>query len=196
MRRSIVNANRANIYNNKHGAVEFNNVLVGEDIECITDIEESHLSYMDVNEIINNNVIDSFNYKRKYDRYAYVPLELLEILATLSTAGRKLIMYFYKNVKLNYNWVKMDSTIGLKVIDGKYPPQYFKAIRELLDNKLVAKSDQKNVYVINHNLFAYGSYNDIVSKLKHKIVMSDKYDDSVIMLAPPKDSVIINSDNS
>lgn len=72
----------------------------------------------------------------------------------------KTILFYIVNVRLQYNSLtfELDVSIIMRVLGLKSKSKVYIAIKELIDNKYIAKTDIKQVYWINHNKYYKGNY--------------------------------------
>lgn len=104
-----------------------------------------------------------------YDRPAYFSFtnEALSIVNTLSRKAFILFQYIINNIPLNHNYIVLSTDEIKNIINEKHNCNAYTILHELLNKNLIAKSDDvdsKNKYVICHNLFFKGNYNQFIYK--------------------------------
>lgn len=135
--------------------------------EVVTSMHDSyaHMLFIDPNE--GSEIITESKVCKSYNRKPFISIsnDFIITLCSLHTKAIKLFKYIIDNIEYGSNHIELDTDTILKVIEGKYQPEASKAINELISKNIVAKSKEyKNCYVINHNEFFKGNYNNFMFK--------------------------------
>lgn len=160
-------------YDKARGNLTINNVMPTKNFKVISKIIPGHINTMDENEKIIHSDINTWNYESEYSKHIYCATEMFDLIHGLSNVAYDIFKIVYNKLQFNFNWVELNTKELLESTSAKYAPQIYKAIKELIDKQIIEKGQIKDMYIINHNLFVYGSYNNVVNKLKGHCVFSD-----------------------
>lgn len=92
---------------------------------------------------------------------------MLDILKGLSKKAYIFFKHIVDNIPINNNYIILTTENIKNIINEKYDCNIYTILHELINKNIIAKSDDfdnKNKYVICHNLFFKGNYNQFIYK--------------------------------
>lgn len=109
------------------------------------------------------------------DSFMILTVNGFEKAMELSAIGRKLLTYIIKHLKINSNYVILDTNKIKFELAIPNDQMVSRAKKELVDNEFIGRApDEKvGVYVINHNMFFRGSRNEFIDKYKKEFLIDD-----------------------
>lgn len=111
------------------------------------------------------NGVRAKGYRRK--AYLTTSNDLFDIIRRLSKKAYILFKYIIDEVTPNSNKIKISTKDIAQIINSNDQPVISKTLNELIKAGLIHKAidgDYKDVYIINHNEFYKGSYNNFIYK--------------------------------
>lgn len=92
-----------------------------------------------------------------YSKIIIEPTLDLSSYIKLSNSTKDLLFYIIQILEYNIPTFKLKVSVVATLLKIKEPTVY-KAIRELIDGRFIAKTDTKEIYWINHNKFFKGNF--------------------------------------
>jgi hypothetical protein len=127
------------------------------------------------NNIINNYQLSLNRSCTKGVRYS-ITGELFDIIAPI-LRRETLLLASYIRIYIAYNGNSVELTekdfIGFS---GLQRDCFYNAINDAINNKLIAKTTRKSIYVVNHNMIFKGNLSEFITKYKIKYPNGCKVD--------------------
>lgn len=114
---------------------------------------------------VKHKIIEVSSYN--WPNYISLSIGMLDILKGLSKKAYIFFKHIVDNIPINNNYIILTTENIKNIINEKYDCNVYTILHELINKNIIAKSDDfdnKNKYVICHNLFFKGNYNQFIYK--------------------------------
>lgn len=148
-------------------------------------IDRTKIQYQTYDDIINKIITKEYYLNREF---ACVENHFSTIIDNLSSSGIRILCKVIGLLQLNKNYIYLPTKV-LEVLCKMDVKSVVKGINELITNKVLARTNRKGIYVINHNiifkgdykkfeetynaLFGYVNINDVIDNETNKVYISE-----------------------
>ena len=148
-------------------------------------IDRTKVQYQTYDDIINKIITKEYYLNREF---ACVENYFATIIDNLSSSGIRILCKVIGLLQLNKNYIYLPTKV-LEVLCKLDVKSVVKGINELITNKVLARTNRKGIYVINHNiifkgdykkfeetynaLFGYVNINDVIDNETNKVYISE-----------------------
>lgn len=148
-------------------------------------IDRTKVQYQTYDDIINKIITKEYYLNREF---ACVEIYFSNIIDNISSSGIRILCKLIGLLQLNKNYIYLPTKV-LEVLCKLDVKSVVKGINELITNKILARTNRKGIYVINHNiifkgdykkfeetynaLFGYVNINDVIDNETNKVYISE-----------------------
>lgn len=143
------------------------------------------IQYQTYDDIINKIITKEYYLNREF---SCVEVYFSNIIDNLSSSGIRILCKVIGLLQLNKNYIYLPTKV-LEVLCKLNVKSVVKGVNELITNKVLARTNRKGIYVINHNIIFKGDYkkfeetynalfgcvniNDVIDNETNKVYISE-----------------------
>lgn len=148
-------------------------------------MDRTKIQYQTYDDIINKIITKEYYLNREF---ACIENHFSIIIDNLSSSGIRILCKIIGLLQLNKNYIYLPTKV-LEVLCKLDVKSVVKGINELITNRVLARTNRKGIYVINHNiifkgdykkfeetynaLFGYVNINDVIDNETNKVYISE-----------------------